>query len=134
DKARAEGTPFRSESRLLARDGRPVWVRDEARASREGEATQEGLLLDVTEMRELEERVRRVQKLDAVGRLAGGVAHDFNNILTAILSFSRFIHQDLGPNHPSRPDVEEIIRSGERAAALTRQLLTFSRKDVFEAT
>src|SRR5690242_1189959 len=70
--------------------------------------------------------------MEAVGQLAGGVAHDFNNMLTAILSFARFVRADLGEGHPSRPDVEEILASAERAATLTRQLLAFSRRQVLE--
>jgi CheY-like chemotaxis protein len=63
-----------------------------------------------------------------VGQLAGGIAHDFNNVLTAILSFARFVRDDLGPGHPSLPDVEEILSAADRAAALTRQLLAFGRR------
>jgi signal transduction histidine kinase/CheY-like chemotaxis protein len=80
----------------------------------------------------LEEQLRHAQKMEAVGQLAGGIAHDFNNLLTAILSFARFVRHDLGEAHPSRPDVDEILASAERAATLTRQLLAFSRRQVLE--
>lgn len=80
--------------------------------------------------REVEDQLRQAQKMEAVGRLAGGVAHDFNNILTAILGNCELLAQALGDGHPLRRDVEEVMESGLRAAALTRQLLTFSRKQV----
>jgi PAS domain S-box-containing protein len=87
---------------------------------------------DVSDRRRLEDQLRHAQKMEAVGQLAGGVAHDFNNLLTAILSFARFVKADLGDDHPSGPDVDEILSSGERAATLTRQLLAFSRRQVLE--
>ncbi len=74
-----------------------------------------------------EEQMRQAQRMEAVGRLASGIAHDFNNLLTAIQGHAQFLTEDLEPDHPSRADVEEILHSSERAAALTRQLLTFSR-------
>jgi len=83
---------------------------------------------DVTERRSLEEQFRQSQKMEAVGRLAGGVAHDFNNLLTVILGYS-----DLFANRePECAEIQEIRRAGEQAAALTRQLLAFSRKQVLE--
>ena len=82
----------------------------------------------VAERSRLEEQLRQSQKMEAVGRLAGGVAHDFNNLLTAVLSSARMIENDLPAGHPARQDVAEIINAGERAAALTSQLLAFSRR------
>ncbi len=87
---------------------------------------------DAAARHRLEEQLRQAQKMEAVGQLAGGIAHDFNNLLTAILSFGRFVRNDLGEAHPSRPDMDEILASAERAAALTRQLLAFSRRQVLE--
>jgi PAS domain S-box-containing protein len=90
---------------------------------------------DVTErqrteraLRASEEQLRQAQKMEAIGRLAGGVAHDFNNILTAIQSYSEILADDLGTGHASLGDVHEIQAAASRAASLTRQLLTFSRK------
>jgi two-component system, cell cycle sensor histidine kinase and response regulator CckA len=82
--------------------------------------------------REVEEQLRQAQKMEAVGRLAGGLAHDFNNILTAILGNCELMGLALGDASPLARDVEEIMSSGLRAAALTRQLLSFSRKAILQ--
>ncbi|MGH3103162.1 MAG: PAS domain S-box protein, partial [Gaiellaceae bacterium] len=80
----------------------------------------------------LEEELRQAQKMEAVGRLAGGVAHDFNNLLTAITGYGDLALARLDEDSPARRNVEEMKRAGERAAALTRQLLAFSRKQVLQ--
>jgi two-component system cell cycle sensor histidine kinase/response regulator CckA len=94
---------------------------------------------DVTDRREAEEALRRseqqlvqVQKMEAIGRLAGGVAHDFNNLLTAIRGNAELLLADLPRDSQAREDVEEIRRASDRAAALTRQLLAFSRRQVLQ--
>ncbi len=87
---------------------------------------------DVTEHRRLEQQLRLSQRLEAVGRLAGGVAHDFNNLLTAILGSSALIHDRLDATDPLRIETAEITRAGARAAELTRQMLAFSRKQVLD--
>ncbi len=84
------------------------------------------------ERRSLEVQLRQAQKLDAIGQLAGGVAHDFNNLLTVILSYGTLLINDLAPDDPKREDLNQIIECGRRAAELTRQLLTFGRRQVFE--
>ncbi len=89
-------------------------------------------VLDLSERKLLEAQVLRAQRMQSIGTLAGGVAHDFNNILSVILSFSTLILDDLKPDDPVRADVQEIGRAGERAAELTRQLLAFSRQQVLQ--
>jgi signal transduction histidine kinase/CheY-like chemotaxis protein/HAMP domain-containing protein len=79
-----------------------------------------------------EKQLLQSQKLEAVGRLAGGISHDFNNLLTVILGYSDIIRRNLQEAHPLRRNVEEIVRASERAASLTRQLLAFSRKQVMQ--
>jgi two-component system, cell cycle sensor histidine kinase and response regulator CckA len=87
---------------------------------------------DVTELRKLEDQFRQAQKLESVGRLAGGVAHDFNNLLTVINGYSGFLLNRLSVCDPLRPYAEHISQAGEHAASLTKQLLAFSRKQVID--
>ncbi|MGE0713299.1 MAG: PAS domain S-box protein [Planctomycetota bacterium] len=90
------------------------------------------VVADVTARRELEARLRQAQKMEAVGRLAGGVAHDFNNVLTAILSYTELLLHPSQPTAGWRASVSEIRAAGRRAAELTRQLLAFSRQQVVQ--
>jgi PAS domain S-box-containing protein len=89
-------------------------------------------VLDLSERKKLEQQFLSAQRLESLGTLAGGVAHDFNNILSVILSFASMILADLKPGDPIRADMSEIIRAGERATDLTRQLLAFSRQQVLQ--
>lgn len=87
---------------------------------------------DITERRELEARLLQAQKMDAIGRLAGGVAHDFNNLLAVITGCTELARQTLDADHPATPELIEIQKATVRAAALTRQLLAFARRQAFE--
>lgn len=110
--------PVEVNSRLLYEDGCPVGI--------------QGIARDISERKLLEEQLRQAQKMEAIGRLAGAVAHDFNNLLTAILGYSQLLLRRLGSGEAMRKELVEIEKAGQRAAALTNQLLTFSRKQVFE--
>ena len=91
-----------------------------------------GVSWEIAERKHLEEQLRQSQKMEAVGKLAGGVAHDFNNLLTAITGYSELSLRRLSADDPLRHNIEEIKKASERAASLTRQLLAFSRKQVLE--
>jgi two-component system cell cycle sensor histidine kinase/response regulator CckA len=131
---------FQIEKRYLHSDGHTVWVRLSASLVHGPEGEPElvmGIVEDLTEQRQaqkaLEERQRELlqaQKMEVVGRLAGGIAHDFNNLLTAIKGTLHLVLMDLPPDSPLRADLDEIDRASSRAAELTAQLLTFSRKQI----
>ena len=87
---------------------------------------------DITERRLLEERLAQAARIESVGRLAGGIAHDFNNLLTAILGYTELLLSHHLPGDPEREDLEEIQKAGQRASALTQQLLAFGRKQVLQ--
>jgi two-component system cell cycle sensor histidine kinase/response regulator CckA len=87
---------------------------------------------DVTHELQLEEQYRQAQKMEAVGRLTAGVAHDFNNMLTAINGFSELISLELAPDDPLQDSVKKVLSSGRRAADLVRQLMAFSRKQIVQ--
>jgi PAS domain S-box-containing protein len=130
------------EYRLLSKDERTVWVRDEAVVVRDLSGKPlyvQGYLLDIStereaeaERRQLEAELLHSQKMEAIGRLAGGIAHDFNNILTAIIGYSELIASELDPASSLARDTEEIKRAAEQAAAMTQQLLAFSRRQVLQ--
>ena len=139
---RRTGEPMRQEYRYIAPDGHVVWVQDETYVVRDerGEPQSvQGYLIDITERKRAEEERDRLrdelhhaQRLDALGRLAGGVAHDFNNVLTAIRGYGELLYDDLDESSPSREAARQIVRAAEQASALPRQLLAFGRKQVLE--
>ena len=125
------GLSYRTDFRVMLEDGTIRWVHAKGRVGRSttGDPTSMlGIVMDVTDRKELEEQLRQSQKLDSVGRLAGGIAHDFNNILTAILGYTEMTLDQIGPDKPISSDLREIRTASERAVALVRQLLAFSRK------
>ncbi len=87
---------------------------------------------DMAERRRLEEQLAQVQKLESIGRLAGGVAHDINNVLTVVLSYSDLVDAGLGPSHPLQAQLRQIRKAAERASNLTHRLLAFARKQIVE--
>jgi PAS domain S-box-containing protein len=124
------------EVEMRSADGRPVHVILNMMAAYDGDRLVEirGYLFDITERKRLEDQLRQAQKMEAIGRLAGGVAHDFNNMLTVIIGYSELLAARLGlpPDDPMRKQIEAIHTTAGRAATLTRQLLAFSRKQVLQ--
>jgi PAS domain S-box-containing protein len=121
--------------RILRPDGRERWIRDRAFPIVDGDGVVQrivGTAMDVTEQRRLEEQFRQSQKMEAVGQLAGGVAHDFNNILAAIMMQVQLASMSEGLPEEVRQLHDDIRGSAERAANLTRQLLAFSRRQVLQ--
>jgi two-component system cell cycle sensor histidine kinase/response regulator CckA len=138
--ALAKGKDHEFEYRSVAADGRVIWLRDIVHVARDlrGEARQlRGITLDLTErkrseeaLRQSEDQLRQAQKMEAVGQLAGGIAHDFNNLLMVIQGDSDLILRRLPEGHTLRRNADGIREASQQAAALTRQLLAFSRKQV----
>ena len=119
--------------RMMHRDGHAVWLINHALAMRNEDDEPQfviGVLFDVTEFKQLENQFRHSQKMEAIGRLAGGVAHDFNNLLAVILGYGWLITESMSPDDPNLPDLEEIIAAGERGRILVSQLLATSRRQV----
>jgi PAS domain S-box-containing protein len=128
----APGDRVSQEYRFFCRDGRLAWVRDEIHVlpdSPDLPVPLAGAWLDVTERRRLEEQYVQAQKMESVGRLAGGVAHDFNNLLAVVAGTVDLALMDAAPADPLRSSLEEIKAMVERASALTRQLLSLSRHE-----
>jgi two-component system cell cycle sensor histidine kinase/response regulator CckA len=133
---------FRSSGRLdgvevrwKRKDGSPITVRISGRAvssADEPADVLEAIAEDVTDRRALEDQFRQAQKMEAVGRLAGGVAHDFNNLLMVVSGYAEVMLAKLAPEHPLHEKARAIQQASDRATTLTRQLLAFSRKQLLE--
>jgi PAS domain S-box-containing protein len=136
ESARAGGDgSYEAEHRIVRPDNSVRWVHERARIVRDAQGRvlrMIGTVQDVTDRRQLEDQLRQAQKMEAIGRLAGGIAHDLNNALTAIAGYAELALGEVQPEHAARTDIEEIRRATERAASVTRQLLAFSRKQVLE--
>ncbi|HWY08598.1 MAG TPA: PAS domain S-box protein [Candidatus Acidoferrales bacterium] len=128
------GFPFQAEFRVRRKDGREVWLSDTAVIVQGSDShpVMEGIMVDITERKALETQLQQSRKMEAVGRLAGGIAHDFNNLLTIISGYTELALSR--PHLPSEAhaDIERIENASGRAAALVRQLLAFSRKQVLQ--
>ena len=136
-KAMRSGADFSLMNRSVWPDGTVRWLSGTGRVQlgERGEPVRGvGISQDVTDRRTLEEQFQQAQKMDAIGRLAGGVAHDFNNLLTVILGYCELLLADRDSDDPGQPDILEVQKAATSAARLTRQLLAFSRKEIIEPT
>ncbi len=134
ERALARGRAYEVEYRIHDAEGNVRWVFDVGREVRAagGQGWIEGVLFDQTERRTLEAQLTHSQRMEALGRLAGGVAHDFNNLLTAISGYAEILSRRLPQDERGGRAAREILKAVDRAAHLTRQLLTFSRRQVVE--
>ena len=132
---RREGSLVAYENQGRRKDGSTIWVIENVSLLGSEEDEDEALLgtvFDMTDRRRLEEQLLQAQKMEAIGRLAGGIAHDFNNLLTAVAGYTELLLAQLPEGDARREHAEEIRLAGKRAAALTQQLLAFSRRQVLE--
>jgi two-component system cell cycle sensor histidine kinase/response regulator CckA len=126
---------FQAEYRLFARDGRTLWFRDEAvmlPTAEDQACLMQGVMYEITERKRLEDQLRHSQKMEAVGLLAGGVAHDFNNVLMLIQAHNERLRSGLAAEAPAQKESLAIEHAVTRAASLTGRLLAFSRKQVLQ--
>ena len=123
------------EKRVRRKSGEEFYVHSSLSLLHDGRGKASGVVklsLDITEKRRLEEQFRQAQRMEAVAQLAGGLAHDFNNLMTVVNGFAGILLGNLPPDDSQRVMVQEIKRAGERAASLTQQLLAFSRKQILQ--
>ena len=139
-RAACGGAPGRLEFRLIGPNGQDRWVDSHLVPFEAMDETSDartavlGVTSDVTEHKRLEDQLRQAQKMEAIGQLAGGIAHDFNNLLTAIGGYADMVIETLDEADPRREEMQEVTKATTRAAALTRQLLAFSRRQLLQPT
>ena len=134
EEASQRGERFQAEYRVIRKDGRVIWVSDTAvvvEGSNE-HPLMEGIIVDITERKQLETQLQQARRMEAIGRLAGGIAHDFNNLLTIIKGYTELALQRPRITPELQMDVERIEDASERASTLVRQLLAFSRRQVLQ--
>ena len=123
---------FDKEYRIIRKsDGQPRWVNGRGKVECDaagGVISMTGTIQDITDLKKLQAQFTQAQKMESVGRLAGGVAHDFNNLLMGILNYVELCRDEIGPDHPIREWLDEITLDAQRSAEITRQLLAFARK------
>jgi two-component system, cell cycle sensor histidine kinase and response regulator CckA len=123
------------EFRIVLPEGRIRWLADQGRVVRDEQArpvSLTGVCLDVTERKHVEERLRQAQRMESVGQLAGGIAHEANNMMSVVLGCADYVLQRSDLSEPVRQDVEQIWRAAKRTAGVTQQLLAFSRRQVLQ--
>lgn len=130
----ATGKPIEIEHRIVRADGlvRDVRTIVQPATDSNGSTRQVGTVQDVTELHRMQEQLQQAQRLDSIGRLAGGVAHDFNNLLTVINGYSKLLLRKLTPESPIHQDILQIADAGQEAAELTRRLLAYGRKQALK--
>ena len=129
----SKAVPLSHEYRIIRPDGAVRWIHDRGFPVRDDQGRVimfTGVATDITERKALEQQLLQAQKMEAVGRLAGGVAHDFNNLLMAITGYGELMRAKVHKDDPLYGHLENILKAGDRAAALTQQLLTFSRQKI----
>ena len=131
--ATLSGNSFRAEYRIFRRDGQMLWINDSGSLvpGPDGRQLLHGVLLDVTEQKQLQTRLAQTERMEAVGQLASGVAHDFNNLLTIIKGYSSIL-MERNPQGPDARAAMEIQQAADRAASLTHQLLAFGRRQTLQ--
>lgn len=128
-----EKVPVTIEHRILHRDGSLRWVTTTmvpVQGSDGSLLSYDGIVVDITERRRLEEQLTQSQKMESIGRLAGGVAHEFNNMLSVILGSAELLKMGMSESDPGYAHLEHIVKAGKRSSYITRQLLAFSRREI----
>lgn len=133
DRLTRQTFPARHEHRIIRKDGTIRWVEVLASSIEyNGQPAIQVVNMDITEQKRLQQQFIQSQKMEAVGRLAGGVAHDFNNLLTVIKGYAEIMGNSIRPQDPLRQELEQILKAANQASALTAQLLAFSRKQILQ--